>query len=597
MQTGQSSSLRVDRLALLIGAGLFVLSLLIRLAGIGWGLPNDLRNQSLHPDELVVWSFAQRVEPAKGKFTPGFYNYGTFYLTTLRVASDMVRSYGGGPKDDSEAEFWRYIARCHMAGRVLSALAGAATAWVVFLLLHKRTHWVGGLGAGLAVAFAPAHVVHSRFQTVDVLATLFVALSLLFALKLLPPEGERPVGKRALSLAAWAGLFAGLSAGTKYTGILALVALAVVALVRWRAGERRDAWRPLLVGVGVALLAFLVVTPGALLDSARFMKDFRYEMTHTSTGHGLVFVGTANGFVYHLANLLIGWGPLLTLMGLVGLGRACRRRHGWALALAAFGLAYYLLIGRAEVKFLRYVFPLIPVLAAGFGWLVGQAHVHPQRKWRAVTACGILAVGGFMGGGLMYAVQWTGWMAGEDPRDSAARYLRAPETGVRNVGLVKDPWFWSASIFPDAGTMRPIGPQAWADFFARMDATSRPRAVLHMSADPMARVDFDERLLTEDKPEAVVASSFEFGDVARLMNVPGLPAEAQAEVDRARTFFRRLDRDYTLVQVFGFGGPAVHDLMYIRPEVRVWKRKSDSTKPSTGSSTTSGSSVGPARTP
>ncbi len=51
----------------------FLAALAIRLPGIGWGLKNDLHNQSYHPDEEVIYWASQRVEPAKLKFTPGFY--------------------------------------------------------------------------------------------------------------------------------------------------------------------------------------------------------------------------------------------------------------------------------------------------------------------------------------------------------------------------------------------------------------------------------------------------------------------------------------------------------------------------------------------
>jgi len=121
-----------DRRRLYWALGVFAVALIVRLIGIGWGLPNEQRNQSLHPDEPVIWAYSQSIEPAKGDFTPGFYNYGTFYLTILRVSTDIVASYGGGPKDDSEQALWRAIGRYHKAGRVISALAGAGTALFVF---------------------------------------------------------------------------------------------------------------------------------------------------------------------------------------------------------------------------------------------------------------------------------------------------------------------------------------------------------------------------------------------------------------------------------------------------------------------------------
>ena len=72
---------------ILIALALFVAALVLRWVGIGWGLPNDIRNQSLHPDEPVIWMYAQQLDPGRGDFDPSFYQYPTLYLTALKVAS------------------------------------------------------------------------------------------------------------------------------------------------------------------------------------------------------------------------------------------------------------------------------------------------------------------------------------------------------------------------------------------------------------------------------------------------------------------------------------------------------------------------------
>jgi hypothetical protein len=350
---------------------LFAAALALRLWGIGWGLPDDKRHWSYHPDEPVLYAYSQQIEPAKLDFEPGFYNYGTLYLTLLRVTSDVARTYSNaGPVESGEPQIWMEMRTAHLGGRIVSALAGAGTAVVLFLMLRRRLGDPAALAGALVVAFAPGHVVHSRFQTVDVLAAFFLSLSALFALRLLPggkKEAEDPPQPAAaMRQALWCGVFAGLSAGTKYTGILGLFTLFAAAAYLPRG--RRLA--PALAGAGAALAVFLLATPGAFLNSAKFLEDFRYEMQHTSQGHGLVFAGLPSGFFWHLYNLVIGVGPLLVLLGLGGAGAALRKGHPEAFALAAFALPYYLLIGRAEVLFLRYTFPLLILLAFGVAWLV-----------------------------------------------------------------------------------------------------------------------------------------------------------------------------------------------------------------------------------
>ena len=246
---------------------LFAFALGIRLLGVGWGLKNELHNASYHPDEAVIFGFSRAIEPSQGQFTPHFYNYGTLYLTLLRISSDIVTTYTGAPTlpgggwspTHPERTDWDWVSRCTLAGRYLSCLAGAGTVLVLYLIGTRLFGPLGGFVAALTLAVAPAHVVHSRFQSVDVLATFFLAISTFYALKLLR-HGEDPDTSPdgGLKLVVLSGLFAGLSMGTKYTGILALLTLFVAIAFARRPRAILEAG----VGVFVALISFIVTTPG-----------------------------------------------------------------------------------------------------------------------------------------------------------------------------------------------------------------------------------------------------------------------------------------------------------------------------------------------
>lgn len=588
MSPGSAEGSLPRKSLLAIGLGVLVIAFLIRLWGVGWGLPNDIRNQSLHPDELVVWTYAQQIQPARGDFTPGFYNYGTLYLTLTRVVTDVASAYGAGPVGESESDMWAAVGRYHLWGRVLNCLFGALTAWLVWKLLLLRTNWVGALFGASAAAIAPALVVHSRFQTVDMLATLLVVASFYWAFRL---NADDPP-KLALKAAAWSGVFAGLSAGTKYSGILALVVLFAVALSL--KGPLR--FKAMLVGGATSLLAFVMATPGSVLEHRKFLEGVLWEMQHVATGHGIVFAQTAPGWIYHLGNLAIGYGVLLTVLGVLGLAHALRRKEVALIGVLVFALLTYVLIARAEVKFVRYTFPIIPALAVGLGWLMGRAHAQQGGKAKWLIATGMLAVGGLGGGGLATALTWSSWMAGEDPRDQAARYLMHPERGINSVGLVKDPWFWSVSVVPDANLLRAVPFEVRHE---RMLAAESPSVKRFVPANPGARIDFDLRLLTELNPDAVALTSFEVNDVERLMRATNLSQEERNIAEQARKFLDLLHEHYEVkpTALFGMGGPSVHDLMYIRPEVWIWTRKRDSKTNLTGSSTPSESSEEPLRTP
>lgn len=545
----------------LLASAIFLAALGLRLVGIGWGLPDALHNQSFHPDELDNYIASQQIQPAKLDFAPGFYNYGTLYLTVLRISSDVAKVYSGAGED-----IWKQAAVSHLAGRLVNAFAGAGTAVLIYFILRRFTSRLAAVMGALLLAFAPGHVVHSRFQTVDVFQAFMLAASLYFALKLIPTTDEAPDLQERWDFrpAIWSGAFAGLSASTKYTGGVAVFAvLAALAL-----SKRPGWWKPALAAIGAMVAAFLVTTPGAVTDTSKFVSDVIYEFRHTSTGHGLVFVGYPSGFLFQAGNLVVGVGLLLTLMGTFGLAAAGIKRTPWMLAILASAIPYYILIGRAEVMFLRYTFPLVVALALGFGWLMDRAH-RAKGPMLLVVVLGMLGLGG-LEGGLRGSIAMTALMTAEDSRDAAARYLKeAASTGT--VGLVSDPWFYTPPLYPNTGL-----PRRAFDARARdremMSATS-PRVVYVRPTTPTEPEAWNTRLLSEVKPDYIVYSSFESYDPARLQGRKDIPSDAQIVSRQAAEFIELMRKDYVPDRLFGKGAVFVHDLEYIYPEIVVWKRK------------------------
>jgi hypothetical protein len=268
---------------------------------------------------------------------------------------------------------------------------------------------------------------------------------------------------------------------------------------------------------------------------------------------------------------------------------AARAKQTWMYGLILFAVIFYVLIGRAEIKFMRYVFPLIPVLAVAFGWWVGTLQQKGSWKGRLAVVAGIFALGGILGGGAMWAMVSTGWMSGPDPRDEALAWLRK-NAADKTVGLASDPWFYSVPIFADAGEPRiPVRIR-----LEKLQFESSPQGEAFVSEDETVLA-FDSRLLTQDEPDYVVFSSFESDDLKRMAG-QGRTGE---DIARYTEFFKTLGELYepSPVAEFGGDGPSIHDMMYIRPKVWIWKRKTDSGTTSTGSSTGSEGSGAPADTP
>jgi hypothetical protein len=546
----------------------------VRLVGIGWSLPNAERYYSYHPDEwLVLLASYFVLNPYTGEFLPGFYNYGTLpmYLWSLWLHwLSAVGVIDRLPENATPAQIAELRAQLYLWARILVALMGAGTAVVV----GRTVAQVAGVGAGvvsaLAMALAPAFVVHSRFMTVDVPTTLFVALAFHQAVAL-------HVSSHPMRTLLWGAFWAGCAAGSKYNAGLALLAL-LVGL--WLLPSLSTPKRLLgsVAAVGVAGLTFLIVCPGVWADSARFWANFWYEVRHVGQGHGEIFTDTGLGWLYHLKpNLSTGFGAVGLLASAVGWALHARNRVWWGVLAAS--LAYYLLIGAAEVRFLRYTFPLMPLLAMGVGLSLPPSFRFPplregNRAQRRELGSPCLQ-GEPKGGGLLPALRsllvvaalaWqllsaaslTACMVRPDARDQAAEWARATLPEGARIGFPTVPWFYTPPLFAEIGELR------WQDRLAAAQQATRYRLI------PLAPPEWNAEALQATLPEYLIISEFESRDVARIGR-----ADYQA-------FMRIVEARYTLLRAFENEPPLLgrqagmpHDLLYICPRVFVYRLRGE----------------------
>ena len=448
---------RLDPLLLTI----VVLGLALRLAGAQWGLPNSQHLHSYHPDEVMLVGAALTANPLAGQFDPDYYNYGSLTIFILRVAYDVANVIAPvGP------EAWEVMARFHVLGRLLSVLLGAATVLLVFDIGRRLGGRVAGLAAAAVIAVAPGHVVHSHYLTVDVPATFLTAATLSVALRLL--------AKRSMGMAALAGACAGLAAATKYNASPVIRAPLAARLLGPREGSvasretgagggarRAAGWLGVLGAAALpaaaclvaAAGAFLAGCPGVLLNQQAFLRDILYEARHVQTGHGLLFEKTLPAWAYHVVvSLRFALGIPLLAVALAGIARASRQRSRADLVLAAWVIPYYLLIGAAQVKFLRYTLPLLPPLAVWSGaacadWLGGAG----RSRLRALAAAALVGVGFWSLGS---AVTCALLLLQPDPRDRAAAWVQTTVPRGATVALTTLPWFYTPPLVPWNGAQK-----------------------------------------------------------------------------------------------------------------------------------------------
>lgn len=328
-----------------------ILAAVLDLVGIGWGLP-----YLYHPDEPTNL-LAVRHMIVAGTLNHGQWQYPAFSfdiqaLVNLAVVAvgDAAGWFHGAADADhitvlvTGTGLLRHPAVL-VVGRVVcvveSVAAVAATWWMARLAGGDRRSW---WLAALLVAILPITVNFAYYMTPDPVSGLTSTLAVCGALW----AYRRPCWQTY----AFTGAMIGLAGSSKYNCALVAVSLVAAHLL----GRERGRWPRLLLAGAVAVAAFLLTTPYAVLDFHGMLDGLRFDETHYATGH-IGAQGDALG-------TNIGWiaGSFgLLLLGLLGLWWV-RARHQIVI-IAVFVIAYFALLSSVVVRFERNLLPLIPALA------------------------------------------------------------------------------------------------------------------------------------------------------------------------------------------------------------------------------------------
>ncbi len=326
-----------------------------------------------------------------------------------------------------------------LTARALTGLVDVGTVALVFFLGRRLFGAAVGLLAAAFLALNVMHIQLAHFFASDPYQTFFVTAALTCWVAATPNEGQTS-GRRVFSLLAGA-VCLGLAVGSKFGAIFLILPLALT--VYWWSGTQS---RPRLRGVILfglclllALVAFGLTNPFALLDftcqaetapvdlglfqipsidwkSCYLMNVFK--QSQMASGRSDVaftrqYIGTTP-FFYHI-NMQARWGmgPALGVAAFGGWawavwrgGRGMKfgrnaphfihpaRRAEWIVL--AWVLPFFLLTGGLQVKFMRYLQPIVPLLMIYAGAWLWQWR---RLAWRnaGVALClfftGLYAVG------------------------------------------------------------------------------------------------------------------------------------------------------------------------------------------------------------
>ncbi len=374
--SGATSLSGLTRLAL---AAILLVAALVRLYGLNWDA-----NQHLHPDErFIVMVTMDRIslpfpnlgdahlgdprhstlnprsaDPATGQ--PRNFAYGSLPLYLLKLSGHVLRPWWPG------AEGFDGLT---LIGRIWSVLFDLGTVLLAFLIGRRLYGVRAGLLASLLLSLTVLDIQLAHFYASDTLLTFFLMLTLYLGLRVL----EKPSGRRIALMSAAAGL--AIACKVSAAPVLLPAGLACL-LADYGEGTtlsaRLSRGIPLAVVAGVmAVVVFVVFQPYSLLDPQPFLRDIQnegdmvrgisilpYTIQYLRTPPVLYQVGT-----------MFFWtvGPALTAAALAGLLafllRLFRRPIAGEWVLAGWLIPYLAINLGFQVKFLRYMLPVMPILA------------------------------------------------------------------------------------------------------------------------------------------------------------------------------------------------------------------------------------------
>jgi hypothetical protein len=244
--------------------------------------------------------------------------------------------------------------------RVLSALLGTATAWVVgqiaATLAPSRAREAALWGTAMyGVNYLVGRDGH--FAVSDTALCLGIALTLLACTR-------AAAGK--LAWLPWAGFLAGCSFSIKYSGAGLLVPCVVAGAIAVHR-RRSEAIRPLLWAVAATIIGTILLAPQALMHWAYFHRGLfgwvdRYYLASAPPG------GPRGWLFYPLTVLPASFGVPGYVLCVAGLVSVIRRIRWVGAPLGTYVVAYYtLILGSLHMLFVRYGSPIVPPLAAAGG--------------------------------------------------------------------------------------------------------------------------------------------------------------------------------------------------------------------------------------
>ncbi len=449
---------RTGRAVLGCLAAIVAVALMLRLIGLGWGLPGDVDvgGAYYHPSYLgdetswvmnIYYAWVGQRKLYDNASVHLGHGPGAEYINTFALGVAVLTGYLERPsteRTDFQATRKSYhkdqqaMRRIYLAPRLCAALFGVLGVALVFLITRRISDERAGLWAAATLAVCPLHVVFSHFARSDGYSTFFVALTLLMA--------QRVYVAGRLRDYLMAGLVAGLMTGTKYPTCMFGLSILVAHLLRGKEVQPVSHVR-LLYAFVTTLVGFVLFVPAAVLEPNGQRRSFLWWLAENykqiadpshwndlridwwiGYGHEGVYRGLFGyGFpsvltwtLYALGILAIAWVTVTALL----------RRRQWLIVVIP-SLAYLLFSLRSTWLLVRWMDMMMPFLAISVGLFVAHRRTGALGRIAPVLAAAALTHA------FAFSLAYACGMSRPDTRSLTALWLEKNGVPGYTVGMIK----------------------------------------------------------------------------------------------------------------------------------------------------------------
>lgn len=358
---------------------ILVIGFLLRLTGIGFGLPYPYQ-----------WDESQLTDTAlkmmkTGDYNPHFFKYPTLYIYLQLIVYVIHYFYAMGTGIISSLDEIKTEADTHwpwtmshpsfyLWGRLLTCLLGTITIFFVYKIAMTLINEKVALLSALFLALSPGHIEHSRYIGPDVPGTLFVLAAVLFASYIYKYGGSS-------TIYSLAGLFGGFAVATKYNNFWVIFPL----IIAHAFNQRKEGFfkKNFFLMMFFLIFGFYLGCPYALWDLPGFLKGAGWEVRHYKLVDHPGAEGTDSGFFYFSSLYDYSLGIPLTIFCLSGLVIGFLKNLKAQLIILSFPVLYYFFMSMQRVRFIRNTMPLLPFacIFAAIALYYSLEYLAEKKSW------------------------------------------------------------------------------------------------------------------------------------------------------------------------------------------------------------------------